>query len=142
MTPATPPPIEHTVRIAASVTTVWRLLTEPDGLARWWGVAEVDLRPGGRYRVEMDEGPQPVMRGTVVEVLAHERLAITFGWEDSPGAPPLAPDATLVTITLQPDGDATMLTLRHEGLPPELTAETLEGWRDHLSRLARLAGAA
>lgn len=136
----TPRPIEHTVRISASIETVWTLLTEPDGLAQWWGAGEVDLRPGGRYRVEMDEGPQPVMRGTVVEVVVAERLVITFGWEDTPGAPRLGPDASLVEITLRSDGDVTVLTLRHEGLPGDLITETLEGWTDVLARLVAVAG--
>ena len=138
----TPPPVEHTVHIAASVATVWKLLTEPDGLARWWGIAEVDPRPGGRLPRrdgrrsaagdERHRGRGPRRRA------ARDHLRV----EDTPGAPVLAPGATLVTITLRSDGDGTVLTLRHEGLPPDLMEETLEGWRDVLSRLTHVASEA
>jgi uncharacterized protein YndB with AHSA1/START domain len=123
------------MRIAASPATVWRFLVEPARLAEWWGVATVEARAGGRFRVEMSEGPRPVMRGEIVELVVPERLVLTFGWEDTPGAPDLGPGASMLTITLRPDGRGTELRLRHEDLPPSLVDETDAGWMDYLGRL-------
>ncbi|MFF5264507.1 SRPBCC domain-containing protein [Actinomadura viridis] len=132
--------IEQTVRIRARPETVWRYFTDPGRLARWWGEAEVDARPGGVLRVRMLDGPRPIMRGRFTELVPHERIAFTFGWEATPGAPDIPPGASRVEITLAADGDATVLTLRHSGLPFHLHDETGAGWA-HLLRLLNAAAA-
>ncbi|GAA2574131.1 SRPBCC family protein [Actinomadura fulvescens] len=132
--------VEQTMRIEARPETVWRFFTDPAYLARWWGEAELEARPGGDLRVEMQDGPRPVMRGTFVELVPHERIVFTFGWEPSPGVPALAPGASRVEITLVPDGAGTTLTLRHSGLPFRLGGETTEGWASVLQRLGDAAG--
>jgi uncharacterized protein YndB with AHSA1/START domain len=134
-----PRPVEHVIHIAASVEVVWRLLVRPEGLVEWWGVADVDLQPGGQFRVQMLDGPHPVMSGTVTEFTAGERLVLTFGWEQTDGSPPLPPGASRLEITLLPDRGGTLLTLRHHQLPPGLSTETRAGWVDYLGRLRRAA---
>ncbi|SEG74307.1 Uncharacterized conserved protein YndB, AHSA1/START domain [Thermomonospora echinospora] len=131
--------VEQTMRIQAPPETVWRYFTDPERLARWWGEAEVDARPGGILRVLMHDGPRPVMRGRFTELVPHERIAFTFGWEPTPGAPDIPPGASRVEITLAGDGDATVLTLRHSGLPFRLHDETDTGWRHLLHRLSTTA---
>ncbi|GII81937.1 hypothetical protein Sru01_69190 [Sphaerisporangium rufum] len=96
-------------------------------------------RPGGTLQVAMHEGPRPVMRGRFLELVPYERLVFTFGWEATPGAPDLAPEASRVEVTLTPDGDGTELTLRHSGLPIVLEEETGDGWAHLLHRLAGTA---
>ncbi|GII93770.1 SRPBCC family protein [Sinosporangium siamense] len=127
--------IEQALWIRARPETVWRHFTDPARLARWWGEAEVDPRPGGELVVRMREGPRPIMRGRFVELVPHERIVFTFGWEATPGAPAIPPGTSRVEITLTPDGDGVRLTLRHSGLPFSLEGETGEGWRHMLGRL-------
>ncbi|MGW0481363.1 SRPBCC family protein [Nonomuraea sp. NPDC003214] len=134
--------IEQTLHIRARPETVWRFFTDPARLARWWGTAELDARPGGTLRVAMHEGPRPVMRGQFVELVPYERLVFTFGWEPTPGAPGLGPGASRVEVTLTPDGDGTTLTLRHSGLPAPLEEETGGGWAHLLPRLGEAAATA
>lgn len=131
--------IEQTIRIDASPERVWAYFTDAEKLARWWGSAEVDARPGGLLRVAMDGGPDPVMRGEFVELRPYERLVFTFGWEPAPGVPDIAPGGSRVEVELTPDGDATVVTLRHSGLPATLRGETIVGWRIVLGRLANEA---
>src|SRR5215211_1975428 len=108
--------VEQTVRISARPETVWRYWTDPERLCDWWGaVAEVDPRPGGTCRIEMDGGP--IMRGEYVELVPHERIVFSFGWEPTDRAPAIAPGSTLVEITLTRDGDDTIMALRHSGIP-------------------------
>jgi uncharacterized protein YndB with AHSA1/START domain len=84
----------------------------------------------------MDGGPDPVMRGEFVELRPYERLVFTFGWEPGPGVPDVAPGGSRVEVELTPDGDGTVVTLRHSGLPATLRGETIVGWRVVLHRLA------
>ncbi len=131
--------IERTVRIAASPETLWALWTEPKGLAQWWGTdAEVVAEPGGVFRVTMDGGP--VMRGTFTELDPPHRLAFTFGWENNAPGELLAPGSTRVEVTMTPDGDETVLVLRHFEMPATHAPDHEKGWNHFLAE--RLVAAA
>lgn len=120
-------------RIAASPEEVFAYLTDPEKYARWMGQrAELDPRPGGRYRVRM--GPDAVAVGEYLEVEPPSRVVFTWGWEGSGAVPP---GSTTVEITLSEDGDGTLLHLRHTGLPSEADAGLhREGWEMYMARLA------
>ncbi len=73
---------------------VWRAFTEPELIARWWGlrgsvteVVQQDLRPGGAWRFvqHQHERPDAAFRGVYREVTPPERLVYTFEWEGMPG---------------------------------------------------------
>jgi uncharacterized protein YndB with AHSA1/START domain len=132
--------VEQTVRIHARPDQVWRYWTDPERMCAWWGVdAELDPRPGGTYVVEMSEGG--VMRGEYVELVPHERLVFSFGWDPTEGAPDVPPGSSRVEITLTADGDDTILALRHSGLPASVADKHEEGWGHFLPLLATAAGA-
>jgi uncharacterized protein YndB with AHSA1/START domain len=133
--------VEQTLRIAARPETVWRYWTDPERLSDWWGAAsELDPRPGGAYVIEMGGGG--VMRGEYVELVPHERIVFSFGWDPSEHGPTVAPGASLVEITLTPDGDDTILALRHSGLPAAARDEHRAGWGHFLPLLAAAAAPA
>ncbi len=101
---------------------MWRYWTDPQRMCDWWGAAaELDPRPGGACRVEMGGGP--VMVGEYVELVPHERIVFTFGWEPTDGVPDVAPGSTRVEVTLTADDGDTILTLRHTGLPAAFADE-------------------
>ena len=119
--------IEQTVHIAASPSTLWEYWTDPNRLAEWWGSeAEVVAEPGGLFRVVMESGP--VMRGEFIELDPPRRLVVSFGWESNAPAGPLAPGSTRVEVTLDPDGDGTVLTLRHFDMPTSHAPDHEKGW--------------
>ena len=92
------PMIDFELDIEAPATTVFGLLTEPDGLARWMvREAEVDLRPGGRFRWVYDNGD--IVVGEFVAIEAPHRLSFRYGWEH-PADRNIPPDSTLVDVTL------------------------------------------
>jgi uncharacterized protein YndB with AHSA1/START domain len=71
---------------------VFRAFTDPQVVARWWGVGNtaidtMEARPGGRWRyVETaDDGSQYAFHGVYHEVAAPERLVYTFEFEGIPG---------------------------------------------------------
>ncbi len=121
------------VRIEASLETVFPFFTEADKLIRWMGVeAELDPQPGGAYRVHVS--PTWVARGEFVAVEPFVRVAFTWGWENS--VMQLPPGASLIEVTLTPDGDATIVRLTHSSLPgDDAVASHADGWEHFLSRL-------
>ena len=125
--------VELTVRLDAPPDEVFGFLTDAERYVRWQGVkAELDPRPGGLYRVWMDAGT--VARGEYVEIDPPRRLVFTWGWE---GNVDLPPGSTIVELSLEAEGDGTMLSLRHTGLPTgEAAAMHEEGWRFFTGRLS------
>lgn len=125
--------IEVTQRIAASPATVFSYLTVPDKFVAWMGVgAELDPRPGGRYRIDVDG--EHVAVGEYREVDPPHRVVMTWGWQDHNAVPP---GSTLVEITLTPDGAGTLLRLRHTGLPSDEERQTHRaGWTLYTAKLA------
>jgi uncharacterized protein YndB with AHSA1/START domain len=136
MTSDPPHLVELQVRLGAPPDEVFPYLTDAERYVRWQGVkAELDPRPGGVFRVWMDANT--VARGEFVEVDSPRRVVFSWGWEGNESIPP---GSTLVELTLEADGDGTVLSLRHTGLPDgEATAMHEEGWRFFTSRLAAVA---
>jgi len=124
--PLPPGVIELERRIAASPETVFAYFTDPERYRLWQGVAvELDPRPGGIYRVRMnDEGW--IARGEFVEVDPPRRVVFTWGWEGVDG---LLPGKSTVEVSVVPDRDGTIVRLRHSGLPSESACQLhTYGW--------------
>jgi uncharacterized protein YndB with AHSA1/START domain len=124
------------MRLAAPPAEVFRYFVEPDLHVRWQGRrAELDPRPGGRYRVEMDRA---TAEGAFLVVEPPHRVEFSWGFV---GDPDLPPGTSTVEVTLEPDGPGTRLRLRHRGLPSDAQRDAhLVGWRDYLGALVRVAG--
>ena len=130
--------VEREIRIAARPEIVFGLLTDAQQMLRWQGVdAELDPQPGGVYRVTLTTQGQAAA-GRFVEVTPYIRIVFTWGWD--PPTFPIPAGSTTVEIDLVPDGDATVLHLRHSGLPnvPAVTASHGAGWQHYFERLAML----
>ena len=128
--------IVREVVIGASAATIFPFLTDPVQHVLWMGTeAELEPRPGGRYRV-MALGVHPGV-GEFVEVVPDEKVVFTFGW-DEPGHP-IPAGSTLVEITLVPEGEKTRVRLTHRGLPEDAVADHTNGWDFYLTRLAVVA---
>ena len=130
--------LEIVREIRAAPERVFRALTDPRDLARWWtgigGIrnAQFDLRPGGKYHYEfrMEGGATCLVHGEVREVDPPRRLVMTWV---SPEYPKLE---TLLSFDLEPMAGGTRLTLRHSGLTePGSLRDHHEGWLAALSLL-------
>jgi uncharacterized protein YndB with AHSA1/START domain len=110
------------------VERVWRALTEPDEIAAWLAVAELDLREGGSVVLSWQntdrEGNSAVARGAVSAVDPPRLLEFDtdihgrLRWE------------------LEPAGDGTHLTFTVDAqLPEDYELEVLAGWHIHLDHL-------
>ena len=134
--------VEREVRIAARPETVFEFFTDPEKMIRWKGRrAELDARPGGVYRVEIND--QAVALGEYVEVDPPGRIVFTWGWEgqeSGQGEHAVPPGSSRVEITLEPHGDGTLVRLRHLDLPAESREIHGQGWDLYLGRLTAAAG--
>jgi uncharacterized protein YndB with AHSA1/START domain len=131
--------VEREVRIAARPETVFEFFTDPDKHLLWMGRrAELDPRPGGIYDVEINDRSHG--RGEFVEVEPPSRLVFTFGWVGQEagggGEHAVPPGSSRVEVTLAPDGDGTLVRLRHSDLPEQAREIHGEGWELFLGRLA------
>ena len=125
--------VEKTVRVAARPETVFPSFTDPEKMARWKGTKiDIDPRPGGLYRVNVNG--RDVASGKYVEVTPNSKVVFTWGWEGKDQEVP--PGASTVEVTLTPDGDGTVVRLRHYGLEGEQRERHAQGWAHYLSRLS------
>ena len=126
--------------IAVPREDVFRAWTEAEALSAWFGpkgvtarITELDPRPGGRYRCEMNEEGTFCVGGQFREVVPSERLVFTWTWEN--GA--FADLETEVEITLADVAGGTELTLVHRRLPSDEAREKHnQGWTGSLECLA------
>jgi uncharacterized protein YndB with AHSA1/START domain len=130
--------VEREIRIDASPETVFAYFTDPARMTRWKGrSATLDPRPGGAYRVEIND--RAVVRGEFVEVTPYSRLVFTWGWEGSDPEHPVPPGSSTVEVVLEPDGGGTLVRLRHRDLPAGQGELHDQGWTHYLGRLGEAA---
>jgi len=121
------------MRIKATPETIFPFFTDPEKMMQWKGKADLDPKPGGQYRCVMQS--DYVALGEYVTVDPPRRVVFTFGWDVEGN--PIAPGSTTVEVTLTPDGDETIVQLRHSGLPDEQACiDHGRGWVHYLERLA------
>jgi uncharacterized protein YndB with AHSA1/START domain len=129
--------VEVETRIAASPETVFDFFIDPDRMIQWMGrSAELDPRPGGGFRSEMNA--DAIVSGEYVAVEPPNRVVFTWGWNGEDSVTP--PGSSTVEVLLAADGDGTHLRLIHRDLPSAESAEKHgHGWRHYLDRLATSA---
>lgn len=123
---------------------VFQAWTDPKALERWFAPSDqfvtmvpiLELRPGGRYRVEMHKGDEThVVVGQYREIRPPEKLVYTWRWETDPDR---GTEDTIVTVEFHERGAATELVLIHEKLPSVEQRDKHEhGWKGCLEQLAR-----
>lgn len=134
--------VRFEVRIEAKPETVFAFFTDPEKMVRWMGTeADLDPRPDGTFRVRVAKA---VASGAYVEVDPPRRVVFTWGWEpneEEADFHAVPPGSSTVEVTLEPDGEATIVTMLHKDLPSEqMRTSHTEGWVHYLERLA-VAGA-
>lgn len=136
--------LELTCVVEAPPERVFRALTEPTWLQRWWGPAgfttpevELDLKVGGRYRFGMQppEGELFHLAGEFLDIEQPNRLVYTFRWEE----PDPDDRETVVTLSLGLAGDSTEVSLSQGDFATEARlALHRNGWTDSFEKLRRL----
>ena len=104
--------IERSIKIGASVVTVWELLSSQPNLRRWLepGI-EIDVSVGGKHRHISREGNQ-LITGEVLEIEPMRKIA--FSWfEDGPDTDWVNPIRFTFTLHEIPEG--TLVTFVIDG---------------------------
>jgi uncharacterized protein YndB with AHSA1/START domain len=144
---------------------VFKAWTEPERFAQWWGprtftnpVCEIDLRPGGKYRVTMrsPDGVDYPLKGVYLEIAEPERLVMTIDTDEHPpewrdllnklrresGAPEGRRGLQVhMTVLFEEQAGRTKLTIVQRFEPvtdveANLKMGAPEGWGGSLDRLA------
>jgi uncharacterized protein YndB with AHSA1/START domain len=136
-------------RFDAPRERVFEAWTNPEVLKDWWHAgpdwdtpeAEVELRPGGSYRLAMRDpgsGQTHALVGEYREVQPPERLVYTWTWESNPEEM-RGSEGSLVTVEFVEDGDATNVEITHSGFASEEIRDLhAHGWEACLANLERL----
>jgi uncharacterized protein YndB with AHSA1/START domain len=139
---------------AAPPETIWRMWTEPEHFAAWYGptgasilVISMDVRPGGarllRMEVTTPEGAMQMwFTGEYLEVIENQRLVYTDSISDENGVvlppeqagmPAGHPTTTTVCIDLHREGGGTKMVMTHSGIAAESPGAA--GWAMALDKL-------
>jgi uncharacterized protein YndB with AHSA1/START domain len=125
--------------LPATTEQVWQALTRPRSLEQWFWpphfatTAEIELSPGGRYRIASPVAGMAVS-GQYVQVQSPDLISFSWQWDGED-------TESVVTIGLSGTGASTELSLAHVGLAESEVANHVQGWTDCLDRLpAWLAG--
>jgi uncharacterized protein YndB with AHSA1/START domain len=95
----------------------------------------MDVRPGGRYTIAFrtPDGEEHRVSGTYEEVVPLRKLSFSWAWQSTPER------VSFVTVTLQPDGTSTRMSLRHERFFDRAASESHQrGWTMTIAKLDRL----
>ena len=130
-------------RINAIPEKVYAAWTDPEKIARWFApaqvkagsvMADIDLRVGGRYRISFEsaDGEYSQVDGVYREVTPNARIAFSWAWHSTPER------ESQVTVSLQPDGSGTLLTLHHEQFFNEAARDGhARGWAELFDKLEK-----
>ena len=136
--------LELTCAVDAPRERLFRSLTEPAELARWWGPhgfttpeIALDLSVGGHYRFAMQppNGDLFHLSGEFLEIAPPSRVAYTFRWDE----PDPDDQETVVTLSLAAVGDTTEVALSQGEFATQARLELhRDGWTDSFEKLREL----
>jgi uncharacterized protein YndB with AHSA1/START domain len=139
------------IEIAASPEKVFEAITKSDQLMRWWisptcsnRTWEVDPRPGGRWRFKTGKSTRAIngvdtyeAHGEILEYSPPRVLVYTWiaNWNEDPS------QATVVSWTLSPTNNGTLIKVTHSGLSkmPVARKDYSAGWVSVLELLKKFA---
>ena len=95
--------------------------------------ADIDPKAGGRFRVSFSTDREYYQVGGVYrEVVPNRLLVFSWAWHSTPER------ESQVTVSLQPDGDGTLMTVHHEQLFDFAARDGHErGWMASLDQLEK-----
>jgi len=114
-------------RFDTDIDAVWSALTDPSGLARWYGEVDGDLRLGGEYHARLfSSGWEGTGRVEACE--PPQRLLLHIKDADDP-------DDGVIEVTLTADGGQTIVVWEERGMPVDLLSAYGAGVQLHVEDL-------
>lgn len=140
---------------AAPLEKVWSAWTDASLLRQWWGPkdyscthASIRFTVGGKYLASMKSKDQEMWStGEYREIEKDRKIVMTDHFSDKHGNI-LSPEQAgmpgnwgkelLITLEFDENLGKTDLTLRHEGIPPEMQKDCIQGWQESFDKLHAL----
>jgi len=129
-------------RIKAAPAKVLAAWTDPEKVKHWMGPGDVkvlsvesDPRVGGRFRwvMQSPNGEIHDVSGVFREVVPDQKLVFTWAWKSTPER------ESLVTVSVKPEGDGTLLTLTHEQFfDADARDRHQTGWTSALDKMEKM----
>jgi uncharacterized protein YndB with AHSA1/START domain len=86
--------------------------------------------------MQAPNGEHHDVSGVYREVIPNEKLVFTWAWKSTPER------ESLVTVTVKPDGDGTLMTLTHEQFFDETARDNHnKGWTSAMDKLGEYLSA-
>jgi uncharacterized protein YndB with AHSA1/START domain len=140
--PATKPSLTLKRRLKAPPAKVFAAWTDPEKVKHWMGPGDIsvlsvacDARTGGHFNWVMRNPAGEVhdVSGVYREVVPNEKLVFTWAWKSTPER------ESLVTVSIKPDGDGSLLTLTHEQFFDEDARDRHQGgWTSALDKMEKM----
>ena len=110
---------KKTFRINTEPSDVYSAITNPFTIELWSGYpAIMSTEPGSEF--SLWEGDSTGMN---LEFVPDRKVVQEWYFGSQP-------DKSIVTITIQPDGENSQVTVEHTNIPDEDFADITEGWRE------------
>ncbi|MGD0341072.1 MAG: SRPBCC domain-containing protein [Bacteroidales bacterium] len=111
---------KKTFKINAEPSDVYSALTNPYTIELWSGYpAIMKEEPGTEF--SLWEGD---ISGQNLEFVHDKKVVQEWYFDDQP-------EKSVVTMTIQPDNEDTLLTVEHTNIPDKDFADIAEGWREY-----------
>ena len=124
-------------RYGTGIDDLWQALTDPDRLASWYGQVEGDLRPGGQFRLHVEDADSDATGGVEACEPPQRLQVMTRETEESyRRGNGVAPYDEALDATLTADGDQTILVYEERGMPLNLIGAYGAGIQVHVENLA------
>jgi uncharacterized protein YndB with AHSA1/START domain len=138
---------------------LWEAWSTPELFVKWWGPkgftspeAKIDFRVGGSYLscMQTPAGMKIYGTGTYTEITPLEKIVFTDNFADQHGKKVPASyygmgddtiaENTFVTVTFEPVGNRTKLTLRAGVGLPGAQKEEEDAWNEMFDKLTKVVG--
>jgi activator of HSP90 ATPase len=111
---------KKTFKINAEVSDVYSAFTNPYTIELWSGYpAVMSEEPGSEF--SLWEGD---ITGKNIEFIRDKKIVQEWYFGDQP-------EKSVVTITIHPDKDDSVITVEHSNIPDEEFTDIAEGWREY-----------
>lgn len=111
---------KKTFKINAEPSDIYSALTNPLTIELWSGYqAKMSTEPGSEF--SLWEGD---ITGKNLEFIKDRKVVQEWYFGDQA-------DKSLVTISISPDGENSLVTVEHSNIPDNDFAEISEGWREY-----------
>lgn len=129
------------VVINAGQGKVWQALTDPALIKQYFfgTLAKSDWTPGSPLTFEGEyQGKKYQDKGTIIKAEPGQLLSYSY-WSSMSGIEDKPENYIIVTFTLQPEGDATLLIVTQQNIPTEaMRTHSIDNWKKVLNGIKDL----